>query len=119
MKLKTVFANILIVAPLVIIQGCSLSSAEVMPEHVSGFEYKKMTCDELEGEIGYLQRAANEAAGVVDQRKTTQDAKDGAALVFLWPLLFITDTNGPEVKKYATLKGEYEAAKRSHRRKGC
>ena len=102
-----------------IIQSCSVSSDEIMPDHVTSYEYNKMSCTELEREIDYLQRSANSAAGIVDQRKETQDSKDGAALIFFWPALFFTDTNAPEAKKYAQLKGEFEAAKRTHRRKGC
>lgn len=115
--------NLLKISSIIILafitQSCSVSSDEVMPDHITGYEYNKMTCSELEGEMDYLQRAANDAAGIVDQRKDTQDGKDAAAFLFFWPALFFTDTNAPEAKKYAQLKGEFEAAKRVHRRKNC
>ena len=102
------------------LSGCSnKSSSEVIPDQVSSYQFNKMTCKELEGEIDYLQGAAISAARIVDDRKETQDGKLAAGFLLFWPAMLITDSNKAEANKYAQLKGQYEAAMRSHRRKDC
>jgi hypothetical protein len=36
-----------------------------------------------------------------------------------WPALFIIDDNKPEARRLARLKGEFEAAEKTYRRKKC
>ena len=78
-----------------------------------------MSCSAIEAEISHLQRAASVAGGVVDKKKSSQQGKGAAAFLFFWPALFIIDNNSLEAQKYARLQGEYEAAKKSHRKKDC
>ena len=104
----------------VVLSGCNnVASNEVIADSVSSYEYDKMTCSEIEGEIDHLQRSASSAAGVVDKKKSSQSGKSAAAFLFFWPALFIVDDNSLEAQKYASLQGEYEAALREHRKKDC
>ena len=104
----------------VVLSGCNnVASNEVIADSVSSYEYDKMTCSEIEGEIDHLQRAASQAAGVVDKKKSSQGKKSAAAFILFWPALFIVDDNSLEAQKYARLKGEYDAALREHRKKDC
>ena len=50
----------------VVLSGCNnVASNEVIADSVSSYEYDKMTCSEIEGEIDHLQRAASIASGVM------------------------------------------------------
>ena len=110
----------LAVSLIVVLSGCNnVASNEVIADSVSSYAYKNMTCSELEGEIDHLQRAASQAAGVVDKKKSSQGKKSAAAFILFWPALFIVDDNSLEAQKYASLQGEYEAALREHRKKDC
>ena len=105
---------------IVILSGCNnVSSNEVIADNVSGYKYDDMTCSALESEIDYLQRSASSAAGVVDKKKSSQTGKMTAAILLFWPVAFIVDNNSLEAQKYARLKGEHEAALKSHRKKEC
>jgi len=101
------------------LQGCSVSSDEVIAVDMSTYPFRNLTCDELDREMNYLRKQANLNADIVDDRMTTQGAKDVAAFLFFWPALPFIDTNAKEARKYAELKGEFEAAKRVFIRKGC
>ena len=104
----------------VVLSGCNnVTSSEVIADSVSSYAYKNMTCSELEAEIDHLQRAASQAAGVVDKKKSSQSGKMTAAILLFWPVAFIVDDNSVEAQKYARLKGEYEGALRVHRKKDC
>ena len=102
------------------LSGCgNVSSNQVIADSVSTYEYDNMTCSAIEAEISHLQRSASEAAGVVDNKKSSQQGKGAAAVLLFWPALFIIDDNSLEAQKYARLKGEYEAAEKAHRIKEC
>ena len=105
---------------ILILSGCNnVSSSEVISQNVSTYEYTDMTCSELEGEMDFLNNAANSAGNIVDKKKSSANGKNAAAFVFLWPALFFIDDNSAEAQKYARLKGEAEAAMRTHRKKDC
>ena len=111
---------IIAISSTIALTGCGNKKvSEIIPDVVSGYKYKKMSCDELEHEIDFLQRSANKAAGIVDSIKDTQDDKDVAAFLLFWPALFLTDDNKAEAQKYSELKGEHEAALRAHRINKC
>ena len=100
--------------------GCgNVSSNEIIADSVSSYEYDSMSCSAIEAEISHLQRAASAAGGIVDKKKSSQQGKGALAFLFFWPVLFIIDDNSLEAQKYARLQGEYEAAKKSHRKKDC
>ena len=104
----------------VVLSGCNnVASNEVIADSVSTYGYENMTCSQIESEIDHLQRAASQAAGVVDKKKSSQSGKMTAAILLFWPVAFIVDDNSLEAQKYARLQGEYEAALRSHRNKDC
>lgn len=104
----------------VVLSGCNnVASNEVIADSVSTYEYKNMTCSEIESEIDFLQRAASAAAGVVDKKKSSQQGKMAAAILLFWPVAFIVDDNSLEAQKYSRLKGEYEGALREHSKKDC
>ena len=120
MNINKYLAFGLAVSLTVVLSGCNnVASNEVIADSVSSYAYKNMTCSELEGEIDHLQRAASQAAGVVDKKKSSQGKKSAAAFILFWPALFIVDDNSLEAQKYASLQGEYEAALREHRKKDC
>ena len=120
MNIKKYLAFGLAVSSTVVLYGCNnVTSNEVIADSVSSYAYNNMTCSELEAEIDHLQRAASQAAGVVDKKKSSQQGKSAAAFLLIWPALFIVDDNSLEAQKYARLKGEYEAALREHRIKDC
>ena len=120
MNIKKYLAFGLAVSSTVVLYGCNnVASNEVIADSVSSYAYNNMTCSELEAEIDHLQRSASQAAGVVDKKKSSQQGKSAAAFLFFWPALFIVDDNSLEAQKYASLKGEYEAALREHRKKDC
>ena len=103
-----------------LVSGCNnVSSTEVIAQNVSTYEYSDMTCSELEGEMDYLNNAANSAGNVVDKKKSSAKGKNAAAFVFFWPALFLIDDNSTEAQQYARKKGEYEAVQRTHRKKDC
>ena len=67
-----------------ILSGCNnVKSSEVISQNVSTYEYSDMTCSELEGEMDYLNNAANSAGNVVDKKKSSAKGKNAAAFV-LW-----------------------------------
>ena len=102
------------------LSGCgNVSSNQVIADSVSTYEYDNMTCSAIEVEISHLQRAASDAGGVVDKKKSSQQGKGVASVLLFWPALFIIDDNSLEAQKYARLKGEYEAAEKAHRIKEC
>ena len=110
----------LVTSLIFILSGCSsVSSDEVIADSVSGYEYDKMTCSQIESEIAYLQKSVSQASGVVDKKKSSQGKKSAAAFLLFWPALFIVDDNSLEAQKYSRLKGEYEGALRVHRKKDC
>ena len=120
MDIKKYLAFGLTVSSTVVLYGCNnVTSSEVIADSVSTYEFNNMTCSEIESEIDHLQRAASQAAGVVDKKKSAQSGKSAAAFLFFWPALFIVDDNSLEAQKYARLKGEHEAALKSHRKKDC
>ena len=119
-SLTRIISTLLIaISTVALISGCSVSSDEVIAESVGSYQYNKMTCSELEGEMDHLQNAAAAAAGVVDERYKTQTGKDVAAVLLFWPALFIIDDNKPEARRLARLKGEFEAAENTYRRRKC
>ena len=74
------------------LSGCgNVSSNQVIADSVSTYEYDNMTCSAIEAEISHLQRSASEAAGVVDNKKSSQQGKGAAAVLLFWPALFIID----------------------------
>jgi uncharacterized protein YceK len=116
-KIITLLLSLMVVISL---SGCNnVSSSEVIADSVSSYEYDSMSCSSIEAEISYLQKAASEASGVVDKKKSSQQGKGAAAVLLFWPALFIIDDNSLEAQKYARLKGEYEAALKAHRKKDC
>jgi hypothetical protein len=116
-KLSPFLASIFLMFTL---SGCgNVSSNQVIADSVSSYEYDSMSCSSIEAEISYLQKAASEASGVVDKKKSSQEGKGAAAFLLFWPALFIIDDNSLEAQKYARLKGEYEAALKAHRKKDC
>ena len=120
MNIKKYLAFGLAVSLTVVLSGCNnVTSNEVIADSVSTYEFNNMTCSEIESEIDHLQRAASQAAGVVDKKKSSQGKKSAAAFILFWPALFIVDDNSLEAQKYARLKGEHEAALKSHRKKDC
>ena len=120
MDVKKYLAFGLAVSSTVVLYGCNnVTSSEVIADSVSTYEFNNMTCSEIESEIDHLQRAASQAAGVVDKKKSSQQGKMTAAILLFWPVAFIVDDNSLEAQKYARLKGEYEAALRVHRKKDC
>ena len=120
MNIKKCLIFGLAVSLTVVLSGCNnVASNEVIADSVSSYAYKNMTCSELEAEIDHLQRAASSASGVVDKKKSTQQGKMAASILLFWPVAFIIDDNSLEAQKYARLKGEHEAALKSHRKKDC
>ncbi|AYQ57341.1 hypothetical protein MS2017_1662 [Bathymodiolus thermophilus thioautotrophic gill symbiont] len=113
------FTISLAMASTIILTGCNRTSSEVIADYVDGYKLTSMSCSEIRNELSYLQQRANEAAGIVDEKGKSQDGKDIAAFLLFWPALFLIDDNKPEARRYAQIKGEYEAAKRAYSRKGC
>lgn len=94
--------------------GCDggTSSNMVVADSVSGFKYTKMNCDELEYEMGFLERKAKKMGVVVDKVKNDQQTKNAAAFLFCWICAPFIDTNSAEVAKLSEIKGEVEAVER-------
>lgn len=114
------FAKILLITFTVsLLQSCSVSSDEVVAVEMSTYPFRDLSCEELDREMNYLRGQANITADIVDDKMTTQNAKDVAAVLFFWPALPFIDTNSKEARRYAETKGEFEAAKRVFVRKGC
>ncbi|BBB23457.1 lipoprotein [Isorropodon fossajaponicum endosymbiont JTNG4] len=99
--------------------GCNTSSSHVMADNMDGYEFSNMNCEEIRAELLHLQYTANNAAEIVDDIASSQDSKNVAAFLLFWPALFLIEDNSLEARKYAQIKGKYEAAKRIYRRKGC
>ena len=103
-----------------ILSGCNnVKSSEVISQNVSTYEYSDMTCSQLEGEMVFLNNAANSAGNVVDKKNSSAKGKNAAAFLLFWPALFLIDDNSSEAQQYARLKGEYEAVQRTHRKNDC
>ena len=103
-----------------VLSGCNnVKSSEVISQNVSTYEYSDMTCSQLEGEMVFLNNAANSAGNVVDKKNSSAKGKNAAAFILFWPALFLIDDNSTEAQQYARKKGEYEAVQRTHRKKDC
>jgi len=98
----------------VFLTGCEggVSSNMVVADSVSGYKYTKMSCDELEYEIDYLEKKAKKMGVVVDKVKKEQQAKNAGAFLFCWICAPFIDTNSAEAAKLAEIKGEVEAVER-------
>ncbi len=117
--MKFLINTLLIVFTVSLLQGCSVSSNEVVAVDMSTYPFRDLSCEELDREMNYLRKQVNVTADIVDDKMTTQGVKGVAAFLFFWPALPFIDTNSKEARKYAEIKGEFEAAKRVFIRKGC
>ena len=92
-------------------EGGTLSNM-IVANSISGFKYTKMSCDELEYEMDFLERKAKKMGVVVDKVKNDQQAKNAAGFLFCWIYAPFIDTNSAEVAKLSEIKGEVEAVER-------
>ena len=96
-----------------------VSSDEIIADEVSTAKYDNWSCKTLKKEVIALQDRVSNTGATVDKRKDTQGDKQTLAVLLFWPAYFFVDENSLEAKKYAKLKGEYNAVSSVYRRKDC
>jgi len=100
----------------VFLTGCNggTSSENVLADSTSGFKYKKMSCDELEYELDYLEKKERKASALVDSVKEDKQELNAAAFLFCFICAPFIDDNSAQVAKLAEVKGELDGVERAY-----
>lgn len=74
---------------------------------------------QLEEEAKRLSVRAQQAAGIQDQKRTSDAIATTVGVIVFWPSLFFIKGDGAEAQELARLRGEMEAVEQAAIRKNC
>ncbi len=81
--------------------------------------YNNYTCEQLGEEAQRVMAAANDLAGVQDEKATNDAVATGVALVLFWPAAFMIKGDGATAQQLASLKGQLGAIEQQSIAKKC
>ncbi len=110
---------VLLVATTIILVGCASKSSDVAPMYVSPFQYQNYTCDQLRQEGQRVSAAAARAAGVQDDKRSSDQIATTVGVILFWPALFAIDGDSQSTAQLARLRGEKEAIEKAAIQKNC
>ena len=109
----------LVLALGVLLGACASRSGDVRPLAVSAADFASWNCGRVFDEIDRLQRRAAEVAYTVDERAGNNIVALGIGLIVFWPALLAMQSEGPEARELAALKGRDDALRRAADDKAC
>jgi hypothetical protein len=99
--------------------GCAKNSNQITASYVSPYQYENWTCSQLADEAGRVNSRAAQAAGVQDEKATSDAVATTVAVVIFWPALFFVGGNDQQTAELAQLRGQAQAIEASARYKRC
>lgn len=114
---KRIGAGILLCATA--LAGCAQKSDSIEAMYFSPTGYESYSCRQLSEEAQRVSAHAAHAAGVQDQKATSDAVATGVALVLFWPAAFFIQGDDTNATALAQLKGQMNAIQEVSRRKGC
>src|SRR5262245_45170124 len=104
---------------LFIATGCATKSTDIAPAYVSPTLYSNSTCPQLAEEARRVSARAALAAGVQDQKRSSDQVITTVSVIVFWPALFALNGDGPQAAEVARLKGEMQAVEEASNQKNC
>lgn len=101
------------------VAGCAKDASQVGATYVSPVQYESYTCQQLAEEASRVSGRAAEAAGVQDQKSTSDKVAMGVGLIVFWPALLFTKGNDENTAELARLKGQMDAIEQASIQKKC
>lgn len=99
--------------------ACAKPADQIAPAYVSPLQYEKYSCGQLAEEAQRISARAAQAAGVQDQRASSDAVMTTVGAIIFWPALFAVGGNDAQTYELARLKGEMEAIEQASIRKNC
>src|SRR3974390_2216345 len=92
-----------------VLTGCAKDAAQVGATYVSPVAYESYTCKQLGEEAERVSSRAAQAAGVQDQKATSDKVAMGVGLIVFWPALLMTKGNDENTAELSRLRGQMDA----------
>mgnify|MGYP003571694433 CR=1 FL=1 len=103
-----------------LLAGCASKPEEIQANYVSPLKYKEYSCKQISMELEHVSKETGNLYMTLKEKADDDAAQMGVGLILFWPTLFFLEGgDGPEANQYATLKGEYEALRKSAVNKEC
>ena len=100
--------------------GCATKPEEIQTNYVSPLKYKDYSCNQISMELDYVSKETGNLYMTLKEKANNDATQMGIGLILFWPTLFLLEGgDGPQANQYATLKGEYEALRKTMIQKDC
>ena len=99
--------------------ACAKGADDIKAAYISPVTYNSYTCEQLGEEAQRVMAAANDLAGVQDEKATNDAVATGVALVLFWPAAFMIKGDGATAQQLASLKRSARGRSRSVDCKKC
>jgi hypothetical protein len=98
---------------------CASRSSDIAAGYVSPLQYDTYNCRQLAEEAQRVSQRAAIAAGVQDQKATSDTVATTVGVIIFWPALFFIGGDKGNAAELARLKGEMDAIEQTSIRKNC
>lgn len=103
-----------------LLAGCAKSSSDIGATYVSPIQYQGYSCQQIGAEAARVSARTAQAAGVQDEKASSDAVATGVALVIFWPAaLLVSGGNGQNAAELASLKGQFDALEQASIQKNC
>jgi hypothetical protein len=102
-----------------VLTGCAKDAAQVGATYVSPVAYESYTCKQLGEEAERVSSRAAQAAGVQDQKATSDKVAMGVGLIVFWPALLMTKGNDENTAELSRLRGQMDAIEEASVKRKC
>ena len=115
---KRINTSLLVTLSFIVI-SCTTYSKDIEPIHVPPDQYRSLNCEELGHEFGQLFQRRNTLADVLDEEAASDQSVTAVSAILFWPAAFTLGGNKELERKYAQIKGEFDAVIRVGIEKRC